>query len=496
MCRWFDSGPSHSFLIDKLGLPVFSGTLVMNDRVKLNSGPKESGGRESWEASSPKMTKSKRPQLRRAIRLPHATAMVVGTIIGSAIFVQPSSVTSLVPSVTGILLVWLASGILTLFGALVCAELSSTFSQSGGVYIYLKEAFSPVFGFLWGWAMFWVMHSGIIAAVAVICSRYVAYFIPMSDGGIKGVAISIVLILSLVNYFGVKPGSMLQTGITVVKILAIVLIIIAGFILGSDLPQHFAVGNLPDTGVTLENFLLAMIAGLFTFGGWHMVTYNSEETVKPRNTIPHSLILGIIIVTFCYVAMNGVYLYILPLETVAASSRIAADAADKLLGFGGGAFMSGLVVFSTFGTLSGIILAGPRVYYSMAQDDMLFGWMGNIHPKYLTPAKGLMIQAVWSSVLVWTGTYRELFTRVIYTEWIFFGLMAIGLILLRRRSDLSREYHIWGYPVVPLLFAFFSFLIVLNQVVSDPTESIVGLSLVLTGLPVYYFWSKSKQKRN
>ena len=160
MCRWFDSGPSHSFLNDKLGLPVFSGTPVMNDRVKLNSGPKESGGHGRWEASSPKMTKSKRPQLRRAIRLPHATAMVVGTIIGSAIFVQPSSVTNLVPSVTGILLVWLASGILTLFGALVCAELASTFSQSGGVYIYLKEAFSPVFGFLWGWAnKFILFHS-------------------------------------------------------------------------------------------------------------------------------------------------------------------------------------------------------------------------------------------------------------------------------------------------------------------------------------------------
>ncbi|MCH8874017.1 amino acid permease [candidate division KSB1 bacterium] len=435
-------------------------------------------------------------KLRRVISLPRATALLVGTIIGASIVVQPSNVTSLVPSVSGIIFVWLASGLLTLFGALVCAELASTFTQTGGVYVYLKEAFSPALGFLWGWAMFWVMHSGIIAALGVVFARYVAYFYPLGDMGIKAVAIGSILVLSAVNYFGVKPGTTLQTFITLGKVLAILLIITLGFALGSRLDDHFVIGNIPSSEISLSNFLLAMVAGLFTFGGWHMVTYNSEETVEPRKTIPRALIFGTLIVTFCYMGMNLVYMYILPLDKLATSSRIAADAADALFGFGGGAFMSGLVVFSTIGALTGIILAGPRVYYAMAQDQLLFRWMGEIHSQYQTPAKAIAAQGIWSSVLVATGTYRALFTRVIYTEWIFFGLMAMGLFLLRRKPNVERDYHIWGYPVVPAIFILASFAIVVNQVIADPGESFFGLFFVLAGLPVYYLWVKKRRRRN
>jgi len=194
--------------------------------------------------------------------------------------------------------------------------------------------------------------------------------------------------------------------------------------------------------------------------------------------------------------MNLVYMYILPLEKVATSSRIAADAANALFGSGGGAFMSGLVVFSTFGALTGIILAGPRVYYAMAQDQLLFRWMGEIHSQYQTPAKAIAAQGIWSSVLVATGTYRTLFTRVVYTEWIFFELMAIGLIMLRRRTTLERDYHIWGYPVVPAIFIISSFAIVINQVIADPGESFFGLFFVLTGLPVYYLWARKHKEKD
>jgi basic amino acid/polyamine antiporter, APA family len=432
------------------------------------------------------------PKLRQAIRLPQAISMVVGTIIGSTIFVQPSSVTSLVPSVGGITLVWLAAGILTMFGALVCAELASIFTKSGGVYVYLKEAFSPAVGFLWGWAMFWVMHSGIIAAIAVIFARYVAFFVPLGDIEIKLVAIASILVLSAVNYLGVKHGSTLQTFITVVKVSAIILMIVLGFILGSKIPEHFVIGSDLNTEVTFTNFLLAMSAGLFAYGGWHMVTYNSEETVNPRRTIPRALIMGTIIVTLCYIAITGVYMYVLPLEKVISSTRIAADTANALFGFGGGALMSGLVVLSAFGALSGIILAGPRVYYAMARDGLLFSWAGKIHPKYKTPTKAIIMQAVWSSVLVLTGTYKQLFTRVIYTEWIFFALMAVALFIFRARPDIKRDYHIWGYPVVPAIFIVASSAIVINQIISDPGESFVGLGIVLLGLPVYYFWTRKK----
>lgn len=439
------------------------------------------------------MTTASTPELRRAMGLPHATALVVGTIIGASIFVQPADITNLVPSVSGIIFVWLVAGVFTMFGALVCAELASIFLQTGGVYVYLKESFAPPLGFLWGWAMFWVMHSGIIAAISVIFARYVAYFIPMGDAETRATAIACIVILSAINILGVKPGSTLQTLITAGKLLAIALIIVVGFVMGARRPEHFVTGNFASTEATAANFLLAVIAGLFAFGGWHMVTYNAEETIAPRRTIPRALMVGVVTVTVCYIAMNAVYLYVLPLEKVGASSRIAADFADALLGFGGGAFMSALVVFSTFGALSGIILAGPRVYYAMARDGLLFGWVARVHPRYRTPARAIVLQGLWSAALVATGTYRELFTRVIYTEWLFFGLMAIGLILLRKRPDLKRDYRIWGYPVVPVLFTLFSLVIVVNQFISDPLESATGLSIVLAGLPVYYLWTRRKE---
>jgi len=432
--------------------------------------------------------------LRRTITLPQATAMVAGTIIGASIFVQPSEITGQVPSLAGIFLVWFVSGLLTFFGALVCAELSSIFTQSGGVYVYLKEAYSPAIGFLWGWAMFWSMHSGIIAAISVIFARYAAYFFPMGEVKIRATAIASIGLLSAINYFGVKQGSTLQTLFTLGKIVAIVFIIVAGFALGSRLPEHFASGDLVSHDISASNFLLALVAGLFAFGGWHMVTYNSEETINSTKTIPRALMLGTIIVTVCYIALNAVYMYVLPLRTVISSTRVASEAADALVGSGGGAFISGLVVFSTFGALSGIILCGPRVYYSMARDGLLFRWLGNIHPRYRTPHLAIVIQALWSSVLVATGTYPTLFKRVVYTEWIFFGLMTIGLFFFRRRPNLVRSFSIWGYPFVPALFIVSSFAIVVNQILSDLSESLFGLSLVLFGVPVYYLWVKKLRR--
>lgn len=423
--------------------------------------------------------------------------MVVGIIIGASIFVQPSEITGRVPSVAGVFLVWLLSGTLTIFGALVCAELASIFTRSGGVYVYLREAFSPAVGFLWGWAMFWVMHSGIIAAISVVFARYAAYFFPLSDGAIKGVAIAAILLLSAINYVGVKQGSQLQALFTAGKLAAILFIIVFGFLRGAGLTAHFASGALANPGgFSANHFLLAMIAGLFAFGGWHMVTYSSEETHEPQRVIPRALVIGTILVTICYLSLNAVYMYVLPLSTVASSTRIAADAADALVGFGGGAFMSALVVFSTFGAMNGIILCGPRVYYAMAQDRLLFRWFGAIHPRFQTPHIAILLQAAWSSILVATGTYRALFTRVVYTEWIFFGLMAIGLFLLRRRPGLKRGYRIWGYPVTPLLFILSSFAIVLNQFLSSPLESLFGLSLVLLGLPAYYLQTRANKERS
>jgi APA family basic amino acid/polyamine antiporter len=437
------------------------------------------------------------PHLTRAIRLPHATAMVVGTIIGASIFVQPSEITGRVPTTGGIYAVWLVCGLLTLFGALVSAELASTFPESGGVYAFLREALGPWLGFLWAWAMFWTMHSGIIAAIATVFARYVGFFLPLGGAGTRAVAMGAILLLSAVNYVGVKHGSVLQTAFTAGKLLAIATIIALGFGFGGV--AHGAV--VAETGPAAPgtwgagDFASALVAGLFAFGGWHMVTYNAEETRDPRRTIPRALVVGTLIVTVCYIALNAVYLYVLPTHVVASSTRVAADAADAVFGRGGGAAMSALVVFSTFGGLSGIVLAGPRVYWAMARDGLLFPWVGGVHPRFHTPHRAIVLQAVWSCLLVGTGSYRALFTRVVYTEWIFFGLMAVGLVLLRRRADLQRGYTVWGYPWVPLVFAASAFGIVANQVRVEPVESLTGLGLVLAGLPVYHFWARRGYRR-
>lgn len=428
-------------------------------------------------------------ELRQAIRFPQATALVAGTIIGASIFVQPSEISTSVPSVAGVLAVWLAAGGLTLIGALAAAELASLFPKTGGVYVYLREAFGPPVGFLWGWAMFWSMHSGIVAAIAVIFARYAGYVAPLDDAGTRAVAIGLILLLSAVNYLGVRQGSALQAMFTWGKLLAVALIVALGFVLGGRVETHF-VGPATSQPVTADGFLSGLVAGLFAYGGWHMVTYSAEETVDARRTIPRALLLGTLVVTVAYVAMNAVYLYVLPLDVVATSTRVAADFADRLLGSGGGGTMAGIVMFSTFGALTGIILAGPRVYLAMANDGLLFRWFGAVHPRFRTPHRAIVLQAIWASVLVATGTFRALFTRVIYTEWIFFGLMVIGLFLFRRRGA-RPAFSIWGYPILPALFVVSSLTVVIHQVASNPGATLTGLAMVLAGLPVYWVWTRA-----
>ena len=420
--------------------------------------------------------------------------MVVGTIIGASIFVQPSLVSGAVPSMSGMLLVWTTAGILTLIGALVTAELASAFPVTGGVYVYLRESWSPAAGFLWCWAMFWSMHTGIIAAIATVCALYVGHFVPLGPGGVKGVAVGAILLLSAVNYLGVRQGSALQTTLTVIKVAAIVLIIVLGLGVAVAAAVPGAQAPVPQALPSLNAFTAATVAGLFAFGGWHMVTYAADETKEPQRTIPRALMFGTLIVTVCYIGVNVSYLRVLSPEAVASSTRVAADFAAAVTGGGGAALVSGLVIISTLGALTGIILAGPRVYLAAADDGFLPRWAGAVHPRFGTPHHAIALQAAWACVLVLTGTYRELFSRVIYTEWIFFGLMAAGIFVLRRRPGYAPRYRAWGYPVLPALFIAATALIVGNQLITDPIVSVTGLLIVLAGLPIY-FWRAGVLRR-
>ena len=376
-------------------------------------------------------------------------------------------------------------------GALICAELASAYPQSGGVYVFLREQYSPALGFLWGWAMFWSMHSGIIAAIAVVCARFVGYFMPLGDGGIRVVAIAAIVLVSAVNYVGVAAGSALQAAFTIAKIVAIAGVVAAGFWLGAGLPAHF-VGAPEARAVSVGGLAAAVAAGLFAYGGWHMVTYTAEETREPRRVIPRALAIGTLSVTAVYVALNGVYLYVLPVDRVIASDRVAADVARALLGPRSAAAVSALVAASAFGALAGIVLTGPRVYFSMARDGLLFRWAGAVHPRFGTPHRAIVLQAVWSAVLVATGTYRALFTRVVFTEWLFFAVLAVGLVTLRRRAGYAPAYRVPGAPVLPLVFAAAALFVAVSQIAAQPRDSAVGLLFVLAGLPVYAWWTRRR----
>lgn len=426
---------------------------------------------------------------KRAIGLPAATALVVGTIVGASIFRQASEIAVLVPNPAYIVAAWAVAGLLTLIGALVCAELASAFPKTGGVYVFLNRVYRPIVGFLWGWATFWTMHTGILAAIAMVFASYAAFFVPLGINGQRAIAIAAIVLLSAVNYVGAKFGGAVQTAFTVVKVLAVATIIVLGFVLADGQPAPVEpVGG----GVTLANFFLAVGAGLFAYGGWHMVTYTAEETVDPTRTIPRALIIGVITVTVCYIGMNAVYLMVLPLSAVMSSPRVAADAFEVLIGPRAAGAISALVMFSAFGALNGIVMVGPRVYYQMAQDGLWFRWSSHVHPAYQTPDRAIVLQALWASVLVMTGSYRTLFTRVIYTEWIFFALLALGIVILRRRPDYRPAWRMPLVPLAPLAFVIVSLLIVANQIRADLTNSAIGLAIVATGFPAYYLWSTRK----
>ena len=394
--------------------------------------------------------------------------MVVGIIIGAAIFVQPSEINRHVPTVPGVLSVWIAAGILTLCGALVCAQLSAAFPRTGGVYVFLKETLSPAFGFLWGWAMFWSAHSGIIAASSVILARYVAWFIPLDDTGIRAVAIAGIVTFSFVNYLGVRQGSMLQTVVTISKVVAILILLGMAAFLATPAPHSPTAP--PPPPAPFREFVLAVSAALFAFGGWHMVTYTAGETRDPVRTIPRALLIGTLTVTALYVLLNAAYLYLLPISRVIASPRVAADAAQAVAGPRGASLISALVILSATGVLNGVILAGPRTYYAMAREGLAFRWLASLR-------HAIVLQALWSCILVATGTYRALFTRVIYTEWLFFALMAIGLMRLRGRL-----------AFVPVTFAIAAVIVAAIQIAADPMQAATGLLIVVLGLPVYHYW--------
>ncbi len=445
--------------------------------------------------SEQRISKSPGEPLARQLGLWDATAIIMGIIIGAGIFRVPAAVAGFVPTGGAILLAWLIGGLLALCGALCYAELAAAMPITGGDYVYLREGYGKWLGFLFGWTKLWVVRTGSIAGIAFVFAEYIGYLVALSHTGMKIVAIVAVLLLTGVNTIGLRHGSNIQNLFTALKILAIASIIALGLMLEGGSTAHFSPLWPASVGKNfLGGFGLALIFILWTYGGWNEATYVAGEVRQPEKTLPRSLVLGISGIIVLYLLINCVYLYVLPLEQMQESPTVAADVLERLVGPRGGQIVAIMVIISTFGALNGLILTGARISYAMGRDHTLFRWLGHVHPRFQTPAIAIGFQAIWSAVLILSGKFETLVLYTAFTTWLFFGLVVVALIILRkRRPAMPRPYRVWGYPVIPLLFIAMTLIMLLSAVWQAPKQSLLALGFILLGLPVY-FLSASRDK--
>jgi len=434
---------------------------------------------------------ARQPQLLRALGLWEATAIVMGVMIGTAVFIVPAEITREVGSPRAALAVWTVGGLLSLFGALSFAELAAMMPQAGGQYVYLREAYGSLIGFLCGWTFFWAAQSGGISVLAVGFAQYLADFVPLSPWQQKAAAAASIVLFTAINYRGVREGGVVQSLLTGLKVGAIVALIILGYLLVAGPPKGVPSLPAPRGAGFVASFGVAMVAALWAYDGWNTCTFAAGEVKRPERNLPLALILGTGGVIVIYLGLNLVYYHVLTLPEVAQSPRVAAEAAVRIFGRTGSYLVSLAIIISTLGSLNGSILAAPRVYYAMAQDGLFFRWCAAVHPRFRTPHLALIVQGLWAVLVVALGTYEQLFTYVVFAAWVFYGLTGFAVIILRRkRPDLPRPYRVFGYPVVPIVFVLTSTWFIVNTLVEKPMESGMGSLIVAVGVPVYLIWKR------
>ncbi len=434
-------------------------------------------------------------ELRRALTLFDLTMIAIGGSIGSGIFLTPALVARALPSPLWILGVWIAGGVMALCGALTFAELSARLPRAGGVYVFLSEAYGGLFGFLFGWAYFLVVNTGGIAALAIAFATYFAYFVPLSPGGIVVVAIAGILIVTVLNVVGVKAGGVFSDVFTILKLAGIGGLIVVGFGWGSFANAEFSRPLDLGSGQLGSALALAMVSVLWSYGGWQHASFTAAEAVDPTRTVPRAMTIGAGVVVVTYLLANFAYMFLLPLDSVASSERVAADALETVLGPVGGSLISLTIFISTFGTTGIYTLTAPRIYFAMANDGVFFRKVAEVHPRFQTPAFSIILQSAWAIVLilVW-GTFQKLISYVVFTDWIFFGLAAAGVFVFRRRAPLeSQSYRTPGYPFTPLVFIAMATWFVINTLIDQPSTSWAGIAFLGLGVPIYYLW-KGKLK--
>jgi basic amino acid/polyamine antiporter, APA family len=451
--------------------------------------------------------------LRRSLGFWTACAVVIGTVIGSGIFLVPSDMIRAVGSPGMVFVVWIFGGVLTMFGALSYAELSAAMPEAGGEYVYLTAAYGPLSGFLLGWTYTAVGFTASIAAKAAALYTYLADFFPSLNrvvytwampigpqgGPLEihlGQLLGIVVIagLAIVNYVGVRAGGGVQVVTTTLKMLLIGGIIVVGLLSGNGNAANYHT-FLPASLGGVAGFFAALVAALWAYDGWNYAGMIGGEVERPGRNLPRVLILGTCAVIGIYLLTNLAYFYLLSGTEVGSSPRVAADAMRRAVGPSGGAIVSIAAIISIFASLNGSFLAGTRVPYAMARGGYFFAAMGRVHPKFHTPGAAIILFGVWSSLLLLSGRFEDLYRMVIFTEWIFYGMTAAAVVVLRRkRPEMNRPYRVLGYPLVPILFVLVSIALLYSTLMTSPRESGIGLALIVAGLPFYYHWKRAAKR--
>lgn len=456
-----------------------------------------------------------RPALVRGLSLFDATTLIVGTVIGSGIFVAPSIMAGYVESPVLHLGLWLVGGLLTLAGALAVAELTAAMPGSGGQYVFLSAAFGPPLGFLFGWTYFTAINTGTIAAVTVGFAKHVGIFVRGIDEATvwwqlgsyrittaQVVAIAVTLALTFLNVRGLRAGALVQNVFTIAKVAAVLVLVVLTLVLGRGAAAPVAPpALLGSEGVRLgllAALAVAMSKALFAYDAWYAAALAAEEVRDPERNLPRALLYGTLGVTVVYLSVVGVCMFLVPAHEMAhvPDNRIAAEAARRLLGARGEGFIALAILASTFGCANGLILGGARVAFAMARDGLFFRRMAAIHPGHKTPANSLWLQGGIACALALTGSYSDLLTMTAFTSLLFSMLTVVGLFVLRRqRPELPRPYRMWGYPVLPALFVAISCFFLVFILKGDPRNSGLGLLLSVLGLPAYALWSRGAGRR-
>jgi basic amino acid/polyamine antiporter, APA family len=453
-------------------------------------------------------------QLVQGLRLFDATTIIMGSMIGSGIFIVSAQMARELKSPGLVLLAWLISAVMTILGALSYGELAAAMPRAGGQYVYLREAFGPLFGFLYGWTLFLVIQTGTIAAVVVAFAKFLGIFVPwvsasrilvplpfgMNLTSQRMVSILVVVFLTWVNCKGLRQGAIVQNIFTVAKVGGLLVLVMMGFLLpGNPQAVQSNFHNLFPDSISLAMLSVlggALVGSLFASDAWNNVTFTGSEVINPKRNLPLSLFLGTALVSLIYIATNIVYLRVLPFLALAAApeDRVGTLAAQGLMGPWGMTFVSLAILVSTFGCSNGMMLAGARVYYAMAKDGLFFKKVAEISPRSHTPVFSLVIQAAWTSLLALSGTYSELLDYVIFAALLFYVLTVIGLFVLRKkRPDMPRPYKAIGYPLLPALYVILAALVMVDLLFVKPTFTWPGLIIVLTGVPVFFFWHRPKR---